>query len=119
MTNRTISKFMIDDVPVRSRETIHQSGFYPLKKYVGIFVPTHRLYEISEILTSNLFLKTRNIIRTTINNEWRYTMIYHTIDDYDSSKLLRIKEKLSLPLNILTADTEDALSDMIGDNLLT
>lgn len=119
MTNSTISKFIIDDIPVRLRERIYPSGFYPLKKYIGIFIPSVRSLEIYEILTSNSFIQTKNIIRTTSNGEWKYTMIYYAITDHDASKLLKIKEVLSLPLQIETADTEDDLSDLISDNLLT
>lgn len=114
-----ISKFTIDDIPSRIREKIYPSGFYPLKKYIGIFIPSDRYHEIHAILTLNLFMKTKNIIRTTSNGEWKYTMIYYEITDYNASKLLQIKEKLSLPLCIETADTVDDLSDLIGDNLLT
>jgi hypothetical protein len=114
--SKKISKLNFDDIPARLTN-VQKSGSYNFKKYIGIFVPSERLSEIRHFLSES-FIKTKNIVFTKSTGDWRYTMIYYSIDDSNASILLNIKEFLSLPLKIETADTENDLSDFVANNLL-
>ena len=123
MTERHLTKssnfsnFSVDDIPLKKIEIVQLTGWYKLRKYIGVFIPTSRLGEIQQFLTFNTFIKTKNIILTTSKDEWNYTMIYYKIEDYDSSKLIEIKKLLSLPLKIETADHINDLSDLMEDHI--
>lgn len=114
-----ISKLNPDDVPDRFLRKVYTQGYYPLMKYVGVFVPFDKLADIQLIILQNSFIKTKNIIFTKSTGDWKYTLIYYDRNDFPNTSILsEIKTLLSLPLKIETADDENDLSDFISKNLL-
>jgi len=110
----SISNFSVDDIPIRLRKKVHPSGFYTLKKYIGIFIPSDRLEELNDILSLHSFIKTKKIIITSADVEHKYTMIYHLLTDHNASVLISMKNKLLMDsICVETADSVDELSDLI------
>lgn len=83
-------------------------------KLVGIFILAEKITQVFELVNQK-HVKTKNIILTMSTGEWKYVMIYYDRKDVDMSLLLEIKKKLRLNVDIVGANSESEMSDLLYD----